>query len=589
MNHQIKQTLLSGDLLSELMGDTIEATGDAFFRKLVRHLARTMQVSCVFVTELDAGRTKARMLAIWADTDFGSSIEYELTGTPCEGVAKGDTCFFSEGVQALFPDDALMTEMEAESYLGIPFFDSSGVPVGHMVVLDREAMIEDEYRLALMKVFTGRASSELRRKKAEAALRESRDRHAEAQRVAHVGHWALDLVKNELAWSEEVYRIFEMPPEQFMDTYEAFLETVYPADRVFVEKAYSDSVKNRSPCDIVHRIRIPGGSVKWVSERCETFYDDAGQPLRSIGTVQDITRRKQAEDALRESEERYRRLVDTIPDAIAIHCEGKIVYANPAAVHILAGSDAGGLIGKDIMEFVHPDSRQMVEQRMKNVLRGDQPAPLIEEKVIRLDGMVIDVEVTALPTLYQGKPAIQIVARDIRERKLAERRLERMAYHDTLTELPNRVLLFDRLGQALAQARRRKQAVAVLYIDLDDFKYVNDTQGHHAGDELLRQVADRLQGCIREVDTVARMGGDEFTCILPEISDMQSAALVAEKMLAALSSAFDLSGAEARIGGSLGIAIYPEHGVDEDAMISHADAAMYAAKRGGKNQYCFYR
>ncbi len=463
MKHKAREALLSGDILRELVGGTAEATGEAFFRELVRHLAKAMQVSYAFISELDASRTKIRTLALWADKGFADNIEYELAGTPCADVAKGEVCFFSEGIQARFPDDSLLVDMEAESYLGIPFFDPSGTLVGHMAILDREPMPEDEYRLELMRIFAGRAGAELQRKRVEEALRKSQESLMEAQRIARMGHWDLDLVKNELVWSDEVYRIFEMKPEKFGASYEAFLNTVHPDDRKEVDKAYMDSVRNRTPYDIEHRLRMQDDSVKWVNERCETFYGDDSTPLRSIGTVQDITDRKE-------------------------------------------------------VEF----------------------------------------------------------------------RLEHMASHDNLTGLPNRVLFFDRLSQALAQARRHKQTFAVLFLDLDNFKTVNDALGHHVGDQLLRDMSQRLLGCVREMDTVARMGGDEFTCILTEVHNTQGVALVAEKMLKALSKPFEFTGHVCRVGCSIGIAMYPDHGKDDDTLVNHADAAMYVAKRQGKQNYQFF-
>jgi len=427
------------------------------------------------------------------------------------------------------------------------------------------------------------------RKEMEIALRESRDRLAEAQRIAHVGHWTLDLEKNELTWSDEVYRIFGMEPAQFDITYDAFLDTAHPDDREFVSRAYTDAVKNRTPYDIIHRLRLPDGSIRWVNERCETFYDDAGKPLRSVGTVQDITEHKLAEDALRESEARYRKLVELSPDAIGIHQLGRWIYMNPAGMRLFGAASDADIVGQRVLAFVHPDDKHIARD-MFRLIRQREHQPFIELRIQTLDGRMLYAEVSGAVVSIGEEPATLIIGHDVTARKTAEAKLEHMARYDDLTDLPSRALFFDRLGQSLAHARRRGHAVAVLYIDLDDFKRINDTQGHQAGDDLLRQVAARLQGCVREVDTVARMGGDEFTCILSEISDSQSAAvLVAEKILAALADTFDVGGAKVRIGGSLGIAMYPDHGQDEDTMISRADAAMYEAKRGGKNQYRFYR
>jgi diguanylate cyclase (GGDEF)-like protein/PAS domain S-box-containing protein len=178
---------------------------------------------------------------------------------------------------------------------------------------------------------------------------------------------------------------------------------------------------------------------------------------------------------------------------------------------------------------------------------------------------------------------------DISERKAAEARIRHMAHHDALTNLPNRSLFSDRLGQGLAQARRDKTRLAVMFLDLDKFKPVNDTYGHAVGDQLLKEVATRLQKCMRESDTVSRIGGDEFVVLLPTIEADQDAMRVAEKMLKVLSQPFEIAGHSLHISGSIGIAVFPEHGGDEISLSHCADTAMYHAKSGGHNNAKIYR
>jgi diguanylate cyclase (GGDEF)-like protein/PAS domain S-box-containing protein len=179
------------------------------------------------------------------------------------------------------------------------------------------------------------------------------------------------------------------------------------------------------------------------------------------------------------------------------------------------------------------------------------------------------------------------VKEDITELKRLQDQMAHMAHHDQLTGLPNRFLFLDRLGQMLTQAKRRDTTFAILYLDLDDFKAVNDTRGHAAGDELLQAVAQRLLGCVRESDTVSRMGGDEFTILLADIPDMAAVERIAKMIIKAVSNPFSLGAGECGVGISIGVAIYPLDGLDTDPLLSAADSALYKVKNEGRGGYCF--
>jgi diguanylate cyclase (GGDEF)-like protein len=185
--------------------------------------------------------------------------------------------------------------------------------------------------------------------------------------------------------------------------------------------------------------------------------------------------------------------------------------------------------------------------------------------------------------------AAEIINHELNERKAAEKKLKHLAHHDVLTDLPNRALFSDRLHQGLAQAKRDKSHLAVVFIDLDKFKPINDTYGHETGDVLLKEVAQRLRKCVREADTVSRIGGDEFIVLLPTVETAQDAILVAEKMLNVLEQSFEIAGYSLNISGSIGIAVYPEHGSDEKTLTHSADVAMYYAKSSGRNNARLYQ
>lgn len=298
-----------------------------------------------------------------------------------------------------------------------------------------------------------------------------------------------------------------------------------------------------------------------------------------------IKERNQMQEAMLESEERYRRLVELSPDGITIHVEGRLVFINPAGARLLGASHADQLIGKSVFDIVHPDYREVAGSQIRQLQRKTDRVPWVEEQFVRLDGTVMEVEVSGVEFTYKGKPAVQTIFRDITERKQVKQRLEHLALYDTLTGLANRTLFFDRMNQHLELAKRNDYALALLYIDLDRFKVVNDTLGHEVGDLLLQEASERMVSCIRKVDTVARMGGDEFVGICGMIVSSEDAVVIARKILSALTAPFTIEGHECTIGASIGISLYPADGGDVETLVNKADRAMYRVKESGNGGY----
>jgi len=291
---------------------------------------------------------------------------------------------------------------------------------------------------------------------------------------------------------------------------------------------------------------------------------------------------------LRQTEERYRQLVELSPDAIFILTEGKVVFANGACARLFGAAAAEELIGKDTFELIHAGGHDSGQHRHRIAEIGQSKSP-IEMQIVRLDGAAVDVEVTAGPHVYEGKPAMQVVLRDITERKKSAERLTYLAQYDTLTGLPNRNLFHDRLSLAVAKAKRSGQMLALMFMDLDRFKEINDTLGHATGDKVLQAAAALLRKSLREVDTVARLGGDEFTIILENIADAGHVTAIAEKIRQALAGPIITEGGhDVFITGSIGITLYPRDADNIDALLQAADVAMYQAKEEGRNTYAFY-
>lgn len=292
--------------------------------------------------------------------------------------------------------------------------------------------------------------------------------------------------------------------------------------------------------------------------------------------------RRQAEDALADSEARYRTIVDTANDAIvALDEQERIIYVNKRAPEML-GSTAADLLRQPFTTILHPAEQPDWQHRLLDLKHGKRL--LYDVRLQRSDGRELWAFNSSSPQFdaageYRGAIAM---LKDVTERKQAEEQLAHQALHDSLTGLPNRNLLHDRLEQAILTGRRERRRLAVLLLDLDRFKEVNDTFGHHYGDLLLKQVGPRLRGALRQSDTVARLGGDEFAILLPSCADEEAARMTAMKLIAALEAPFVVEGQTLTIAGSMGIVLYPEHGHDVQTLMRRADVAMYAAKRDGE-------
>jgi diguanylate cyclase (GGDEF)-like protein/PAS domain S-box-containing protein len=302
---------------------------------------------------------------------------------------------------------------------------------------------------------------------------------------------------------------------------------------------------------------------------------------------------QQRELALRESEERHRSLVEWSPEAIAVYRAGKILYANPVASTLFGATSAQQLMGKTVLDFVHPDFHKAMMAWVKNPGAGGLARPMIEGKFFKLDGTTMDLEVQSRQIVFDGKPAIYVAMRDITERKRAQREIDTLAFFDSLTGLPNRRLLIDRLEQTLVASTRHQRHGALLLIDLDNFRDLNDTLGHDQGDLLLQQVSKRLTACVREGDTVARIGGDEFVVILPDLSSVGTDILtrvqtMAEKVRAALAHTYELAGHQYRSTPSIGIALIGNSVQTVAEILRRADLAMYQAKMAGRNTCRFF-
>jgi len=324
------------------------------------------------------------------------------------------------------------------------------------------------------------------------------------------------------------------------------------------------------------------GTSRWAEVASSLMVDEQGHPRHTLAVIVDLDARKQAEIAVRESEQRYRALVETSPDGILLNdMRGLIVMANQQLATMLGYDTANELNGVSIGAHLADAERRRAFEILELRIQETVPtASYTRYSVLRRDGTTFPAEVNSyrVPDGSGKAGFVTSTVRDISERVAYEAQLEHLALHDSLTGLANRTLLYDRLQQTLAGARRNGESLAVLLLDLDHFKDINDTFGHHVGDGVIREVAVRLTAILRGVDTLARLGGDEYALLLPK-TDLLGALETATKLTYALEQPIDLDEQRVHVGASIGIALYPDHAADPDTILRHADVAMYSAKQ----------
>lgn len=419
-------------------------------------------------------------------------------------------------------------------------------------------------------------------------LKESRRQLAEAAALARVGYWEWRLPQRELYWSSETAHVLGLPEAAQASPKAVFLERVHPDDRARVVHELEEAIAQGRPYLSEFRIVRADGALRTVRATGQLQYRPDGEPLRLSGAIQDITELRATEAALQLSEERFAIALKAAPFAVAITrvADGRFVEVNDRyETHF--GWKRDELVGRTSIEVgLWPDAES--RQRWLEILQRDGMVLDFEAVGCHRNGELRQVSVSSRYIDIDGETHILTFVQDITERKEAEARIEYLAHHDALTGLPNRVLFRDRFALATAWAERAQAKVALLFIDLDHFKTINDTLGHPVGDGLLKLVSARLRECVRETDTISRLGGDEFLIALTDIREPLAINRAVAKIIESLAQPFELEGHELTNTLSIGIAIWPDDGTDFDTLLKNADTAMYQAKRAGRNTARFY-
>lgn len=406
-----------------------------------------------------------------------------------------------------------------------------------------------------------------------------------ATEASAVGIWEFDLITKSYQWDDTMYALFGMDPKTVSPRNDDWIKLLSAKDLQRMREATRATIQHDQPFSMTFQINRLDGQVRFMHNRAALYSDDHGVPRRLIGATEDVTQRMQQEAELRVAAAAF----ESHESMLVTNARLEILRVNPAF---------SALFGYTSDEVVGQNPRLLKSGRHAADFYAAMWAELVQHHRwqgeiwdVRKDGLEFPCWLCITAVCDDKGVVTHYVAThtDITLRKVAEDEVKRLAFFDPLTNLPNRRLLSDRLHQAVINAKRSQGHAALIFVDLDKFKPVNDRHGHAAGDQLLQAVAHRLRTCVRESDTVARVGGDEFVVLLPSVTLAQDAMQVAEKMHARLRAPFHLpTGQSVQISSSAGVALYPDHGQDEATLSHHADVAMYAAKAAGRDQYVVY-
>ncbi|WP_235576062.1 bifunctional diguanylate cyclase/phosphodiesterase [Rossellomorea vietnamensis] len=388
-----------------------------------------------------------------------------------------------------------------------------------------------------------------------------------------VAIWSHDLKSDVLLITPGIEKLYGYPLNDFYQDTLLWKKVIYPEDMPVLEER-AKNLGSGQACVSIYRIIRPDGQVRWIQDRGIPTLDEDGKMTSFTSVLFDITNRK-------ESEDQYRSLVDLSPDIIAVISDQTFDYINVAGSRMIGADSPADIINQNVSRFTSAENIRRVREETYGSTSGER----FELTVYRFNGDEIELEISAMPILYGGRTAIQLVGRDITNRKKAEKTIHVMAYYDSLTGLPNRNKFKQHLSGSLRD--NPDQLMAILFLDLDRFKVINDTKGHSTGDAILGKVASRLKKVVSDKGIVFRQGGDEFIIILSNMNEGEVAETTKEILQSFISPIF-IQKQEFFVTPSIGISMYPKDGRDQESLIKHADTAMYLAKEQGKNNYQFY-
>jgi diguanylate cyclase (GGDEF)-like protein/PAS domain S-box-containing protein len=581
---------------------------------------------------------------IWFKARFGFDAPSIPRGGPMYSVMrdKGDVVVINDTLNdARVSGSRFVTgEPHARFYAGVPLLTGEGEILGALCVMDRVPRELGEAQIQALKILSHHVMTQLEhrrnllrlaqalieRDQAQAALRQAHDHlevqvHERTQELTETNRQLQDEIAERKRIEEQIRdseakfrlitenigdlvavlntngrRLYNSPSYRmlFGDAVptvgsDSFLE-IHPDDQDRIREIFHDSVSRSVGHRAQFRFVDAAGRSRFVESQGSPIRDAQGRVTKMVVVSRDISDRIRQEQELEMSFSLLRATLESTADGIlVVDGKGRIQSHNRKFAEmwgipdeILNTREDAKALSHVLVELKDPEAF-LAKINELYIEPDTESFDLVEFK----DGRVY--ERYSKPQRVGGRAVGRVWSfRDISERKRTQEHIQHLAHHDVLTGLPNRLLLRDRIGQAISMSMRNQTQAAVLFLDLDRFKVINDSLGHHVGDVLLQHVAKWLQECLRDVDTVARLGGDEFVVVLPYVREPQDAALVASKIIDKLSQPFELGAGELLIGASIGISLYPSDGADVDTLMRNADAAMYHAKESGRGNYQFY-
>ncbi len=553
-----------------------------YYRACVASLARVYNTSYALIGLFsDDSRQSISTQAVWANGEFVDNFEYPLEGTPCADILDMKKELIPENAARLYPEDTLLVDMQVESYFGAPMISDSGNKLGLISVLDTRPMEITSWVEPVLGIFAHRIASFIEHKRDEEKIAVS---EKELRNIFHNMQDTYYRIDNEgelVRLSESVKQLLGYEVDELLGTKISDLHAEPGRRLKLIEQMKKVETVKGFEAPLKHK----NGSIIWSSTNLHYYRDAGGNILGVEGMVRDMSQHREAELQMRKMSSALEQSADMV---MITDSRGIVEYINPAFENITGYSFDEVVGGPSNIVKSGKQGSGFYHNLWQTILAGDVLRDVLVNK--KKNGELYYEEKTITPVKNAQGQIINFVAtgRDITSRMENEERLSFMAHHDALTELPNRTLFMDRLSQSLAHARRYTKRVAVLFIDLDCFKNINDTLGHDIGDQMLAQLADRLGVSIRQGDTVARLGGDEFAVLLNDIENEQVVSQLAQMILLALEQPLEVEGRELFITASIGISLFPNDGEEPGTLLKNADIAMYKAKDMGKNNYQFY-